>query len=340
MIKNRELNFSNIEVAHDLSVEWVLSKLAQEQIFYAYFGEFVPYKKSYNSIFRKDKNASTGFYYSDSGKLKYKDLATGESWDCFAFVSHLYNISYFEAIKKVACDFGIIRCDSIPLERKSINNSVKFDKKSKEDRTIQIIPSSWLEKHARYWKQYEITKTELEKEHVYPIKDLYIDKHFISNKDNLLRFAYVVSVDKKEYIKVYTPYADKFKWISNIPLHIPFGMDTLNYDSETIIIAKSLKDLIVLKKFFPAVIATQNESEAALNKGMIEFLKKKFKKRVIIFDNDDIGKEACKKFNEKGFGYWNIPNEFIVQGIKDPSDFVAAYGVEKLKNLFKEKNLL
>lgn len=333
------LDFSIIEVPQKINAEWVLGRLSSEQIFYAYFGEFVPYKGSYNSVFRRDRTASTGFYYGENGKLKYKDLGTGESWDCFSFIAKLYNISYYEAVKKTACDFGLIKgCGSLPFEKKSINQSIKFDKVSKEDTIIDIEHTNWTEKQYEYWNQYEITKEELDREDVIPAVKVRINGYYISS--NHLRFAYQMPVKDKIYYKLYSPYADKFKWISSIPLHIPFGVHNLNYNSDTVYITKSLKDMIVLKKIFPSVIATQNESEGALNNGMIKFLHKHFKKRIIIFDNDETGKESCKKFNSKGFGYFNIPNEFIFEGIKDPSDFIKSYGIDKLKELFKQKNLL
>jgi len=334
------LNFSSVESPHLVNSEWVLNKVDQNQIFYAYFGDFIPYKKSYNSVFRKDRSASTGFFFGDSGELVYYDLGTGENLNCFAFVAKMYGIKYGEAIRKVACDFGLIQCEGLHFEKKEINNSINFEKKNKEEREIQIIPAVWNLKHAKYWRQYGITKEELEKEHVYAVDKLFIDKNLIVNKNDVLRFAYVVSVKGKGYMKIYSPYADKFKWISNINLNTPFGWDTLNLDSETVYVTKSLKDMIVLKKIFPSVISTQNESEGALNSGLVKFLCKNFKKRIIVFDNDAVGVENCKKFNEKGFGYFNIPKDYIYEGIKDPSDFVAAYGIEKLKNLFKQKNLL
>jgi len=63
------LNFSSVESPHLVNSEWVLNKVDQNQIFYAYFGDFIPYKKSYNSVFRKDRSASTGFFFGDSGEL-------------------------------------------------------------------------------------------------------------------------------------------------------------------------------------------------------------------------------------------------------------------------------
>ena len=333
------LNFSKIESPHAVNSEWVLSKLSDGQIFYAYFGEFVPYKKTYSSVFRKDTHSSTGFFYGDSGELVYYDLGTGENLNCFAFVAKMYGIRYGEAVKKIACDFGLLECEGLHFEKKEVNKSIKFEKKNKEERKIQIIPAVWNLKHAKYWRQYGITKEELERENVYAVDKLFIDKNEIVNKENLLRFAYVVNIKGKDYMKIYTPYAEKFKWISNINLNVPFGWDTLNLDSETVYVTKSLKDLIVLKKIFPSVLATQNESEGALNSGLVKFLCKNFKKRIIIFDNDSVGIEACKKFNNN-FGYFNIPKEFAYQGIKDVSDFIKSYGLERLKELFKYKNLL
>lgn len=51
--------------------------------------------------------------------------------------------------------------------------------------------------------------------------------------------------------------------------------------------------------------------------------------------------ESCKKFNDRGFGYFNIPKEYHNKyGIKDASDYIAYFGVDALKELFIEKQIL
>lgn len=336
------LDFSKVELPQKVNCDFVLSKVDSAQIFYAYFGEFVPYKRVYKSVFRRDSKPSTGFYYNEKGKLVYKDFGTGDKYDCFAFVAKLYNLTYGEAIKKIACDFGLInaQCSDFPIERKKIVKSEKFDKKIKEETTIQVIPCAWTKTQLDYWADYWISKTELEENNVFAVKKLYLNKKPIRDEEKGLRFAYLLKTPKKEYMKIYAPFNEQFKWISNIPLHIPFGVDSLKYDSDTVIITKSVKELILWKKFFSNVIATQNESESSLNNSLISHLCGKFKQRIIAWDADEVGVENCKKFNDKGFGYINTPRILLDQGIKDFGDLVKVYGLDGMKKFLKTKNLI
>lgn len=335
-------DFSKIYSA-PVNTDFILSKVADSVIFYQYFGPF-ELGKVYKSKFRKDRNPSTGFYVNKLGRLIYNDITTGEKLDCFAFVAKLYNISYSDAIKKIGNDFGIIG-DS----KQSIVSAATFkaaseiDKDCKQKTIIQVKPNRWKEENLAYWREFEISQKELEENDVYPIGDLYINKQKIYNPHNYLRYAYRLKYNGEEFIKIYSPHDTKMKWVSNIPLYIPFGLDTLPQSGDKLIVTKSQKDRIVLKKLFPAVIASQNESESALSSEIQEIIKNNhdFKRKIIFWDNDPTGVEACKKFNEKGFGYFNIPKECYEKfKIKDASDYVAYYGIDALADLLKEKNIL
>jgi hypothetical protein len=321
--------------------DFILSKISDSQIFYQYFGKF-EIGKVYSSKFRKDKNPSTGFYVNKTGRLIYNDISTSEKLDCFAFVAKLFNISYSEAIKKVAVDFGIIDGVSTTIiNPETYTSGLQIDTDCKKKTIIQFKPDSWKEEYLTYWREFEITKDELISEGVYPIKDLYINKKKIYNKDNHLRFAYVEKYKGEEFVKIYSPHDPQMKWVSNIPLNVPFGLSDLKFKSDTVIITKSKKDLMVLKKIFTDVIATQNESESSLSNEVQELLLNNFSKAYIFWDNDPTGVDNCKKFNARGFRYFNIPREYYEKfKIKDASDYIAFYGVDALKELFEIKHIL
>lgn len=193
----------------------------------------------------------------------------------------------------------------------------------------------------QYWRLYEVTEQELRKNRVYPVDELYVNKKRIWNKNNDLQFAYLETFEDNDYMKIYTPFSTQMKWLSNIPLSVPFGLSDLPYKSKRIIITKSKKDLIILKKFFTDVIATQNESESALTEELQAHLHEKYDERIIIWDNDPTGVENCTLFNDKGFGYWNVPKaEYLRFKIKDVSDYVKYYGIDALEALFQQKGLL
>jgi hypothetical protein len=321
--------------------DFVLKKVDDATIFCHYFGSF-KIKEAYKSKFRKDKIASTGFYINRVGKVIYNDFRTGEKLDCFAYVAKLYNISYGEAIKRVARDFGLIDNTTCVVSNDTIRLGANLDKECKKETVIQFIPDKWTDAHLSFWREFEITKDELIRENVYPVKTLFINKNKIYNPKKYLRFAYIVENGDKSYVKIYSPSDPRMKWVSSIPLSIPFGMNSLPEKSDKLIITKSQKDRILLMKIFDAVIATQNESESALPSEILDNINlRDFKEKIIFWDNDETGVENCKKFNAKGFGYFNIPKEYYNKfRIKDASDFVAYYGLDALIELFKNKNIL
>lgn len=317
-----------------INQEFLLANLSEEAIFYYYYGKSFKLGQIYPSVFRKDRNPSTGFYINKSGKLIYNDLSTGEKLNCIAFVAKLYNISYSSAIRQIASDFGLISSkQGCVINKESLKDIQEFDREYKKETIIQFVPEKWNNINLSYWRLYEITQEELIRENIYPVKELFINKVKIGNKNNDFRYALVLNHEGRDYVKVYTPFDKQNKWINNIPLSIPFGIDDLDYSEDKIIITKSKKDLIILKKFHNNVIATQNESESALSGEYLDVVNK-FKTKIIIWDNDETGLNASAIFEKKGFKTVFMPKNDL--GIKDCSDYVQWYGVDELEDLLRE----
>ncbi len=340
-------DFGQVQPIVTLTSNWILSRVSDAAIFYHYHGGF-KIGTACKSSLRQDSHPSVMFYIGGSGKIIYWDFSIGKGYDCFAYVQELNRCTYRTALEIIASDFGLIDKKTAKVSTRILHLAEEVNKSTKSKTLIQFTTNPWVKgvgKNLSFWDLYEITQAELETEQIFPVKELFLNKQEIPNKNGELRFAKVVDYEeagvKMRGVKIYSPYDSNMKWLSSIPLNQPFGLDTLDYESNLIIITKSFKDMIVLKKMFTSVIACQNESEAALPDNIIKMLDGLFDKKIIIFDNDETGVTNSIKFNEKGFGYFNIPNQYRVRfGIKDPADFVKVYGVNALKELFKEKNLL
>ena len=326
-----------------LTADFVLDKIDEAEIFSAYFGEF-SFKKTYPSVFRRDRNPSTGFYINKSGKIIYNDIATGEKLDCFAFVAKSFNLTYGGAVYKVACDFGLIDCgDAKILSKRKIKKAEIATEEIKKETVIEITPDSWTPGYLKFWEELSISQQELEPEKVYPVRKLFINGKLIPNYSKDIRYAYIVEANGKSYKKIYTPYAEggKFKWITNIPLYIPFGIDSLPLRDDRVIVTKSQKDRILLKKFFSDVIATQNESPSAMTDKTIAWLDKRYRTKIINYDCDEAGLRSSQYFINKGFTPLFVPDiAYQKHGIKDFADFVKHYGLPKLEAYFKYLNLI
>lgn len=338
------IDFNQVDTPLDITREFILSKLSEEQIFYYYFGNF-QLGKVYPSKLRKDGNPSTGFYINKTGHIIYNDLSTAKKHNCFTFVAELLNLTHREALHKIAQDFGLIGGVSNSIAQKIINEGIEFDRELKKDTLIQFIPRPWNKTDLAYWNGYELDIEDLKREEVYPVYKLFLNKNEIRNLDELC-FAYVVKErvkgqkEPKVYIKIYSPYSQTMKWLSNVPITVPFGFYDLKYGSDSVEVTKAKKDCMVLRKLFPSVIGTQNESTSALTDGMVKHLCHNFPKRTIIWDSDQTGVENCKKFNMRGFGYFNTPKQLLERDIKDVSDYVKAFGLKALESLLRQKGIL
>lgn len=343
-IEMNVFDFKKVKVAPHLTKDWILSRVTDVQIAFHYVGRF-SIGKAIRSPFRQDKTPSATFFIGESGDLVFWDFTEGRGLNVFELVKRIYNINFDRALQQIAADFGLIDATTSKCSPKLMEIAAEIDKDVKRETLIQFTVKPWgkgIGKPLSFWNLYEISKNELERDNVYNVDRLFLNKVEIKNPQNYPRFAKCESWgDGKQGVKIYSPTDPAMKWLSSIPLDVPFGLNNLSTTSNVVIVTKSFKDRLVLLKLFDSVIATQNESFSALPDDVIAKLDVMFDKKIIIFDNDEVGVTNSKKFNEKGFGYFNIPNkERERHGVKDPADYVKLFGIEALSDLFVYKNLL
>ena len=137
--------------------------------------------------------------------------------------------------------------------------------------------------------------------------------------------------------KIYRPYSlyRKDKWRTNCSTIDVQGFEQLPENGDLLIITKSLKDVMVLYKLGYNAVALQSENDK-LNYKIYQNLSERFKRIVILFDNDEPGILNAEIFSERyGIPYTFIP---ISEKIKDISDYIHYHGIDSAKNLMK--NLL
>lgn len=336
-------NFNSVEAPTTLNKDFVLSRITDAQIFYYYFGKF-DLKNVYPSKFHRDRNPSTGFYISKSGKIIYNHLNGKEpKMDCFAFVQRLYNCDFRDAVKRIAFDFGLISGNPNPIAEKDLKALSKFDRTYKKETKIHFKADSWGVDNLAFWKQFHITKDELKREGIYPIKELFINEVKIPNKNNALRFALTVPYKDELLTKVYSPEPDKdqLKWVSNIPIDLPFGVNTLPANAPFSLGAKAQKCRLVLLKFLPAVYATQNESRAALSEFTTKKLKFRYPKNYLWWDADEAGLEAMKEMEQDDYLPLHLDEQLFKEtGLKDPSDLAKGQGLKAVEQFLKQHKLI
>lgn len=301
----------------------LLARINHYEAFSFYFKSDVRMGKKYRNILRDDHDASCYFKMRENGVIFY-DPAMGKCWDIINFVKDFYKIEYKDAIYRLAKD----HTDGHFLDYAGVESH--YDRPYAVTKTnyanIQFIPREFTDADIAYWSQYLITKEKLEGDNVFSVDKLYtFGKQRLKHESDLC-FAYYYK--KTDSCKIYQPYAPREeKWRSNTPFTVLDGMEDLKYKTETLIVAKSKKDkLVLLDNVWPDVVASQGENIRALSPEDEAYLFSRYQRIVIFFDPDATGlKEAAKFQGRPGYKCCTIDESFMREKVKDPSDYVSVY---------------
>ena len=325
----------------ELSVDTILSKISAYDIYRFYFGDFKINEVTYNHL-RGEKGGTPSFVIGNKGKhgeLRHMDFSSS-SWrgDCFDLVRSIYNCSLWEACVKIDQDFGL-GIHSTPLRdyKKIVSKYSQPEELGKRYSLIQVVTRKFTKEELAYWEEYHITPEELKSNHIYSIKELYINKSRYALSNDVLRFGYLICGG---YWKIYFPHeSKKRKWLSNVPLTTIYGLENIDKDHNTLIV-DSLKDMIVCKKIYNHVIQVQNESLSCISKEDAEYITANSKEVFVGFDADEAGKLASRLVTGTyGWKHINPPDYLLQECCKDWADWAKHKGIQEIHKHFLEKGL-
>ncbi len=318
---------TKIQEEQQVTLDWILSKVTEYDIYSAYIGNF-KVGMIYNSPLRKDKNPSFGCYYSRKTKqLLFKDHGTGDCGNVIKFVSLFTGLTNYSDI-----------LNDIVNKLKITNNTQLVSSKqyiSSQETVIGIVRQDFTQTDINYWSQFNISLDTLKKFNVNSIK-YYLCNGIVKGiyKDINPMYAYKVY----NHFKIYRPLADKYtKWRNNLTENDIQGFKQLPKTGDILIITKSMKDVMCLYEMGIPAISPSSESTFIPDK-VLEQLKKRFKRIIILFDRDEAGVKYLRKMSLKtGLEGMLIHKKFKA---KDISDAIKANGFEKIKNwIYKELKL-
>lgn len=321
----------------ELTKENIYDKISSYDIFKYYCENFREVGHKFNSDFRKDDNPSCCIAQI-KGDLLYTDFGTGKSYRCFAFVMKKLGLNYFQALQQVNLDFNLgLGCLNNSKMNSENCNVVMTSKKhftEKSNTILQIKRRAWENHDKEFWyDRYLITQEVLEKFKVSPISNFWINGNMIKAD----KFAYNYDFYWKEdfsvfYRKIYQPYSKKMKWLSNGGKTYQ-GEGILPKNGDTLIITKSLKDVMVLYSLGYTAIAPPSES-LFLDEDYLMKQKKRFKNLILFYDNDTTGLKKSANFSIKySIPFVYIPKKYAEENIKDISDFIEKYKYTSTKDL-------
>lgn len=254
-----------VKIPTDITLDYILSKVSEYDIYAHYLGQF-KVGAIYNSPFRKDKNPSFGIYYSKRTKqLLFKDHGTGECGNVVKFVS-LYTglTNYNDILKDIVKQLNITTDTKLDSSKQYIPSS---------ETVIGIVRQKFTPTDINYWSQFNISEKTLKKFNVNSIK-YYLCNGIVKGiyKEDNPMYAYKVYNN----FKIYRPLADKYtKWRNNLTEYDIQGYAQLPSKGDTLIITKSMKDVMCLYEMGIPAISPSSESTFIPN-DILEGLKKRF----------------------------------------------------------------
>lgn len=285
-------------------------------------GDSIKIKSIFNP---SDKIPSMIIYFDGiSSQYKFKDFSSGYQGDAIRLIELLYNLTRDSAKDKIMFDYESYISKTDFSASTPVLAATRFKLSDYQIR-------HWNTNDKSYWTSYNINSRMLENYNIYPLEyyELTKDKgDFVMDRIRIEKeFIYGYFKEDGSLYKIYQPKvpAKKFLKISDYTQ----GLEQLKYDKKYLILVASIKDLLcfnLLEINNIEAIAPDAES-TVLPKEFVEAIKMKYKKVLVLFDNDTTGKKYMKRYQEE-FGF--IPIEF--ENEKDIADSVKIHGIEKTRD--------
>lgn len=303
----------------------ILERVDEYTLYCKYLG-FEPMLKTKYSSFIRTGDPDPSFSMFDSNKAGreyfWKDNGIGEAGDIFKLIRMMFGLnSTADAYRKIDHDFQLgFNTEGPPPENKIILNSLKD---RKPETRIRIQSKPFTVKDLTYWASFGITLPTLERYKVKSLRYFWMsDFQEFPQVPKNLSFAYEVL---KKY-KIYQPLMPSYKFRNDFHEQCLEGFAQLTYQSDTLIITKSNKDIMTLRELGYEAVSPRSENTPVPEPYMRHFAQK-YPKRYVLFDND---------MKHRGDMYQE-PKVYVPlnSGTKDISDFRKAYGAKLTKELLQ-----
>lgn len=311
-----------------LSITNIFKLIDQEIIMERYFPNNVALKNKYTNPFRQDKKKGCYFAYTSKGTFIFFDHSFPEyGGDCFKVAMMNLNKGFKDTLEQINKDFNLglktsLNSNLTPyredyLKRQKEKQIIPKVKKVLDKVNIlktkkwhyKVKSREWNKEDYDFWtKRYGIDLNLLNKYSISPVdhyhKRKWNEKRFkkvysyTKNPDNPC-YCYKFICDDKFSVKLYKPLTkDKqFKWETNSSNCNIQGYEQLPKKGKLLIIASSMKDLLVLVSNGYKAIAPQGEG-MTIPEDKIKELKKRFKKIILCYDRDAAGLRYVKKHSK------------------------------------------
>lgn len=316
--------------------KYILSRISDYDIYKYECPEFIIGRPFCNWM-RGEKRASMSIFLGQDGKLHHYDQ--GDDFyhgDCWDLVCQKYRISLKEAVKHVAKTFYLT--ESTGDTYKAITSQyVKPVMDAKRYALIQCATKKFTSKELNeYWGIYPgIGEEKLKRHNVYSIKEVFLNRKKIPIAKGEMVFGYWYLQGWKI---MFSERSKTEKWLGNVPLDTPGGLQNLNAEHNTLIV-KSLKCFMMMEEVYPYLCYMQNESLGSVSERTAEYINNNSKQVFYGGDSDPAGKKASYRITDTyHWKHVNVPDKYAPD--KDWSDLGASYGLDVIRNHLKLKGII
>tara|TARA_R110001606_G_scaffold1275_1_gene4766 strand:- start:3604 stop:4590 length:987 start_codon:yes stop_codon:yes gene_type:complete len=257
-------------------------------------------------------------------QYKFKDFSTGKNGNKVDLVKMLFNMEYPEASRKIIKDYNL---------HVKTNGFKKIDFKPEAKWKVDFIKTRpWNEVDSKYWLSFRIGMSILTEYNVKPIEYYNLVKSD-SNKIESLCIKgsglYGYFNKEGEVYKIYQPKSKTHKF-HKVNSYLQ-GYDQLKFNQPYLVICSSLKDAMCLKSMgYNLEVLAPDSENTMIKPHVIEYFKKKYKKVITLFDNDEAGLKAVETYANA----YKI-NGFVPIICKDISDAMKLHGFDKVHQMLK-----
>lgn len=296
-----------------------------EYLLYVFYLGFQPelrvrYRSPVREPSNEDVNASWSLFHNTthlSREFTWKDSGTGEFGDIFKLVMMILKCkNKATAVERIKQDFLFGK--GTELARQGVPPPKEVDPSH-----IRIKSRSFDHEDLTWW----MARTGADRQRLERFNVKRVKYYWITETQNTPSFpgdrCYAYRI--YDHYQLYFPHRERDRRFRNdfTDAHL-LGFCQLRYQSDTLIITKSMKDIICLDALGFEAISPRGEHTPIPLKFM-DFLKTKYRCIFTLFDND--GKHRAWGYDCPSL---EIP---LSTGQKDPSDHYLTYGEEPTKQL-------
>lgn len=302
-----------------------LEELISDEEIFEYYLAPVNFSDRLRNPLREDEWAGCSYKISKSGNLYFVDWSTGVHYSCYKFVMDMFDISFHEAVYKIYQDL----IEGNP-------NIIQYNKGKKKYTPskieLKIKSRKFSKKEIDFWNigGVKFTEEELIDYGVRSVETLWENDKIYDNLKNT--FAYV---EDDKISQIYMPMKSReYRRFINSNNFKLGGLNKINYEEDYLVITKSFKDNLYLRKFNINSIYTISEhitSATILSRRELD--KWRESSLYTLFDNDIVGKRQTIKYkNELN----TIPLLIPKNEGKDVSEHLEKFGYQYLLDEIEE----